>query len=159
MFLGRLLLLITMTLTALSGLSQQPPSPAPSDAIAKIRDQWCKDLHDKRLDEIVSLYAPDATFLTPNGERVNGRDAIRTLTKQAMASFTSDLSFQSIAFESSGTLAYDEGQFRETLTSNANGTVSHSSGSYLMVFKRQTDGAWLIVEQAWVAAPISINPN
>jgi uncharacterized protein (TIGR02246 family) len=159
MFLARLSLLIMMALTTLSGLGQQAPAPAPADAIAKIRDQWSKDLHDKRLDDIVTLYAPDATFLTPNGERVTGRDAIRTLTKQAMASFTSDLSFQSIAFASSGTLAYDEGQFRETLTNTANGSVSHNSGSYLMVFKRQTDGNWLIAEQAWVAAPISVNPN
>jgi uncharacterized protein (TIGR02246 family) len=159
MFLARLSLLITMALTALLGLSQQASAPTPAEAAAKIRDQWSKDLHDKRVDEIVLLYAPDATFLTPNGERVNGRDAIRTLTKQAMASFTSDLTFQSIRFESSGTLAYDEGQFRETLTNSSNGSVSHSSGSYLMVFKRQTDGNWLIAEQAWVAAPISINPN
>jgi uncharacterized protein (TIGR02246 family) len=156
MFLARLSLLIAMAITTLSGMAQQ--APAPADAIAKIRDQWTKDLHDKRLDEIVQLYAPDASFLTPNGERVTGRDAIRTLTKQAMASFSSDLTFQSIVFDSSGTLAYDEGQFRETLTAS-NGAVSHSSGSYLMVFKRQPDGNWLIVEQAWVAAPISINPS
>lgn len=150
----RLLLATTLALAAaVPAPNQQTSSPA--DAIARVRAEWAKDLHDKRLDQIVLLYEPGATFLPPNGQRVTGRDAIRQLTKQAMDAFTSDLTFQSITFDSSGAMAYDGGEFRETLTSVTNGNVSRGVGNYLMIFKRQQDGSWLIVQQAWIAAAMS----
>ena len=114
-----------------------------------------KDLHDKKLDQIVMLYAPDAVFLPPNGERITGRSDIRELTQKAMDAFTSDLTFQSMNMEFSGDLAYDSGEYRETLTSAANSSVSHGQGNYLMVFKRQKDGSWLIVQQVWTALAFS----
>src|SRR5262249_42398453 len=85
-------------------------APTPEDAIANLRSEWAKDLHDKKLDQIVMLYAPDAVFLPPNGERIVGRSAIRDLTKRAMDTFTSDLTFRSITMEYSGNLAYDSGE-------------------------------------------------
>lgn len=152
MFFLRWMILGFMALAGVPGIYQQPPGPG--DALARLRTEWAKDLHDKRLDHIVSLYAPDAVFLPPNGERIVGRPAIRELTKKAMDAFTSDLTFQSVSSEFSGDLAYDSGEFSETLTSMADGNKSRGEGNYLMVFKRQPDGAWLIVQQAWIASAL-----
>lgn len=124
-------------------------SSSAQDGIAKIRLDWARDLHEKRLDELTMLYAPDAVFLQPDGQRITGRPAIRDLCKNLMAMFTSDLTFHSINTESSGSLAYDSGEFYETLTKVADGSKSESRGSYLMVFKRQADGNWLIAQQMW----------
>lgn len=151
------LFLAGLVLASVPALPQQPAS-SPAEAIARVRTEWAKDLHEKRLDRIVMLYAPDAVFLAPSGQRVTGREAIRELTKQAMSSFTSDLTFQSLTFDSSGALAYDSGEFHETLT-GADGNVSHDAGNYVMVFKRQSDGTWLIVEQAWIALLGAPNPS
>jgi len=148
----RFLFLAVMAFAAVPGLNQQTSNP--TDAIANLRAEWAKDLHDKRLDQIVLLYAPDAVFLPPNGERISGRPAIRELTKKAMDTFTSDLTFHSIATEYSGNLAYDSGEYRETLTGLSDGSTSHGEGNYLMVFKRQADGSWLIVQQVWTALAI-----
>lgn len=126
-------------------------TPSPADAIARLRTEWTRDLHDKKLDQIAMLYASDAVFLPPNGERIIGRSSIRDLTKKAMDAFTSDLTFQSLNTEFSGDLAYDSGEYRETLTSATDGSTSHGQGNYLMVFKRQKDGAWVIVQQVWTA--------
>lgn len=149
MFLHRLIALAALLLTAAPALNQQ--APGPEDAIARIRSEWTKDLHDKKLDQIVMLYAQDAVFLPPNGDRITGRDEIRKLTKAAMDTFTSDLTFQSMKLEHSGDLAYDSGEYREALTNVSDGGVSHGQGNYLMVFKRQPDGSWLIVQQAWTS--------
>lgn len=154
MFILRLFVITALAATAAPALNQEASSPA-SDSIATLRATWAKDLHDKRLDQIVLLYAPDAVFLPPNGQRITGRDAIRELTKAAMDTFTSDLTFQSVSFDSSGELAYDSGEFRETLTNMKDGSVSHSAGNYIMVCKRQPDASWLIVLQAWIASPFS----
>lgn len=120
-----------------------------TDAIAKIRTEWAANLHAKQLDRIMGLYAADAIFLQPNGERITGQPAIRELTQRVMAKFTSDITLHSVLCEHSGNLAYDSGDFSENLTVAADGSVIHGQGSYLMIFKRQKDGRWLIAEQVW----------
>jgi uncharacterized protein (TIGR02246 family) len=143
-----MLLRIVMAL-ALSGRPASGASPPVADDIAKIRSEWAKDLHSKQLEQILALYASDAVFLQPSGERITGRPAIRDLCKKIMATFTSDITLHSIATEHSGDLAYDSGDYRESLVKLSDGTKNEAQGNYLMVFKRQSDGNWLIVEQMW----------
>jgi len=145
-------MLLSSLLALVTALAPFTPIPKPStaaDAIARIRTEWTRDLHSKKLDAIVMLYAPDAVFLTPNGERFTGRPAIRELCRKAMDTFTSDLTFHSIVSEGSGNLAYDSGDFWETLVKLSDGSKSEGRGNYLMVFKRQPDGNWLIAQQVW----------
>ena len=118
-------------------------------AIAKVREEWAKDLYAKRLDQIAMLYAPDGVFLAPGVERITGRPAIRDLCKNAMETYTSNMSLRSIAMEISGNLAYDSGDYRETVVTTADGVSKNLRGNYLMVFKHQADGQWLILEQVW----------
>ncbi len=47
--------------------------------LAKIRDTWVQDLRTKQLEPLLNLYAPDAVFLQPTGERITGSAALRTL--------------------------------------------------------------------------------
>jgi uncharacterized protein (TIGR02246 family) len=128
---------------------QAENSSATADAIRKIREDWAKRLHEKQLESLVDLYAPDGVFLIPSGERFTGRDAIRELCRNTMAIMISDITMRSIASESSGSLAYDTGQFEETLIRVSDGKKFDSHGSYLMVLKKQPDGRWLIAQQMW----------
>jgi len=124
-------------------------SSADSDAIAKLRDEWVRDLHSKQLDQIANLYTEDAVFMQPDGQRVVGRPAIRELCKNIMAAFTSDITLNIIRNEISGNLAYESGTFSELLTSTSDGKKMESTGAYVMMFIRQPNGFWLISEQAW----------
>jgi len=120
-----------------------------TSSFAKIRDEWAKNMHAKKLEPLVMMYTPDGVFLPPTGERIVGRDAIRELCRKVMGVVTSDLHFQSAVVDQSGDLAYDSGEFTETLTQVADGSKSETHGSYLMILKRQADGRWLIAEQMW----------
>jgi uncharacterized protein (TIGR02246 family) len=120
-----------------------------SPDIVKVRDEWAKDLHAKQLDQIAALYSEDAEFLLPTGTRVSGRAAIRELCKNVMATMTSDITLKTATSERSGNLAYDSGDFSETLTSIPEGKKTQSAGTYVMIFRRQPNGAWLIAEQVW----------
>lgn len=149
---SRRLLVVSVALligAASQRLPAQSKQPAAADEIARIRSEWAKDLRSKQLDPLVALYAPDAVFLQPSGERVTGRPAIRDLCKKIMDTFTSDMNFHSITTEHSGDLAYDSGDYRETLVKLSDETKIEVQGNYLMVFKRQSDGHWLIAEQMW----------
>ena len=123
-----------------------------SPEIAKVRNEWVKDLHTKQLDQIAALYAEDAEFLLATGTRVSGRAAIRELCKNVMAAMTSDITLRTATSERSENLAYDSGDYSETLTSVADGTVTPYKGTYVMIFRRQSNGAWVIAEQVWTDA-------
>lgn len=123
--------------------------------LAKIREGWVQDLHAKQLEPILKFYAPDAAFLQPNGDRIVGSAALRSLFQNIMASFTSDLTLHSRNLEASGDLAYDSGDFEESLTNLATGAKIASKGSYVVIYKRQPDGNWKIVQHVWTGTPPS----
>lgn len=121
--------------------------------LAKIREAWVQDLHTKHLEPILRFYAPDAVFLQPTGERITGSAALRTLFQNIMATFNSDLTLHSQNLETSGDLAYDSGDFEETLTTIATGAKIHAKGSYIIIFKHQPNGSWQIVQQVFTGTP------
>jgi ketosteroid isomerase-like protein len=121
--------------------------------IAQLREDWVRDLALKRLEPILKLYAENAVFLPPSGERMTGQAALRELFRTVMAAFKSDLVFHSLNSEVSGELAYDSGEWQETLTSVSTGVKRDLCGNYLMVLKRQPAGGWLLAEQVWTMAP------
>jgi ketosteroid isomerase-like protein len=121
--------------------------------LAKIREAWVQDLRTKQLEPILKFYAPDAVFLQPTGERITGSAALHTLFQTVMATFNSDLTLHSQNLETSGDLAYDSGDFQETLTSIATGAKITAKGSYIIIFKHQPNGSWQIVQHAWTGTP------
>jgi ketosteroid isomerase-like protein len=126
---------------------------SPLVTLAKIREAWVQDLRTKKLEPILKFYAPDAAFLQPTGERITGPAALRTLFQTIMATFNSDLTLNSKSLETSGDLAYDSGDFEETLTNIASGAKISSKGSYVIIYKRQSNGSWQIVQHVWTGIP------
>jgi ketosteroid isomerase-like protein len=133
------------------------PAAAPQAStivtLARIREAWVQDLRNKQLEAILKFYTPDAVFLLPSGDRITGSAALRTLFQNIMATFHSDLTLHSQNLETSGDLAYDSGDFQETLTTIATGAKITSKGSYIIIFKRQPNGSWLIVQHVWTGTP------
>jgi ketosteroid isomerase-like protein len=123
------------------------------ETLAKLRETWVQDLRTKQLEPILKFYAADAAFLQPDGERITGSAALRTLFQTIMATFNSDLTLHSQNLEASGDLAYDSGDFQETLTNISTGAKINSKGSYVIIYKRQPNGAWQIVQHVWTGTP------
>lgn len=118
--------------------------------IEHVREDWATDWNAKRVSEIMRLYAPDAVFLRPNAARTTGVPAIRALFESALANNTPHIAFHGITIEGSDNLAYDSGTYNETITTG--GVTRAMRGDYLLILKRQADGRWLIVHQAWTDA-------
>jgi ketosteroid isomerase-like protein len=133
--------------------AQSVPQGKTIATLAESRDAWVRDLHDKQLEPILKFYAPDAAFLQPSGDRITGATALRNLFHNIMATFDSSLTLRSLKLETSGDLAYDSGEFVETLTNIATGAKISSKGSYIIIYKRQASGAWQIVQHVWTGAP------
>jgi len=119
--------------------------------VTQISQEWAKEWSAKNVDALVALYAEDAVFLPADGSRVTGRVAIRDLFDKALAVNTADLRVHSKVTEQSANFAYDSGEYEETITSG--GVKRSGQGNYLVVFKRDKDRRWRIVEHMWTDAP------
>jgi len=155
---GVVLALLVAALIVAPALFDSPaataaPQTATLEALAKLREAWVQDLRTKQLEPILKFYAADAAFLQPDGERITGSAALRALFQTIMATFNSDLTLHSHNLEASGDLAYDSGDFQETLTNIATGAKINSKGSYVIIYKRQPNGAWQIVQHVWTGTP------
>jgi ketosteroid isomerase-like protein len=117
----------------------------------------------KQLDNVVKLYAADATYLPPDGSRIPGQHEIRAFLEKQIGS---KVSVQSNTLDCSGDIAYESGTYTQDLAGGAavagNYTISgnwamnaggkHVEGNYLVVLKRE-DRKWLIVQHAATAKP------
>jgi ketosteroid isomerase-like protein len=120
-----------------------------ADPYAGLRQEWAQDLHDKKLDAAVALYAADGTFINPDGSRAQGPVEIRRLFEWATGSFDAELVFHPVRVQQAGDYAFDSGTYTENTVERANGKKHTETGSYLMVYQRQKDGTWKILEQMW----------
>jgi uncharacterized protein (TIGR02246 family) len=129
-------------------LSAQTISVAPD-----VGSQWAADWSAKRLDQVMTLYASDAIFFSTDGARFAGAAAIRDFFQKTLATNNPTIHMHRVATEQSGKLAYESGDYQETIVSGGHRMDAH--GNYLLVLRNQ-NGHWLIAEQMWtgvVSAP------
>jgi ketosteroid isomerase-like protein len=124
-----------------------------SRRVAEVRDSWLAAFKSKDVGAAVGFYASDAAFLQPSGDRIAGIGAIRELYRKVVSTFDTDLVLRSRNLEVSANLAYDSGEYEETLTNRATGQKQHFRGQYVMIFRLSSDAHWKIIQHAWTVAP------
>jgi ketosteroid isomerase-like protein len=86
-------------------------------------------------------YAPDATFLPPNGPPVQGTQDIAAF--HAMLPPMSEVEFRQVEVGGAGDVAYVHGTYSMTLSPEG-GEPFQDSGKYIEIWKRQGDGTWKV---------------
>ena len=145
------LILCFSGLTAATAVSSS--STEGSRQVAEVRDGWLAAFKSKDVGAAVGCYAADAAFLQPSGDRIEGIEAIRQLYLKVVSTFDTDLVLRSRNLEVSQNLAYDSGEYEETLTNRTTGQKQHFRGQYLMIFRLSSEGHWKIIQHAWTVAP------
>ena len=120
-----------------------------TDELAAVRESWTRAFNGKQLDAVTATYALDAVFLPITGGRVVSAAAIKNLHERIWAQLTPHVELTSHVVERSGDLAYDSGEYVETIVSG--GASVNIAGNYVFVYRRQPEG-WRIVEQVWTEA-------
>jgi len=120
-----------------------------TDELAAVRESWTRAFNGKQLDAVAATYALDAVFLPITGGRVVSAAAIKNLHERIWAQLTPHVELTSHVVERSGDLAYDSGEYVETIVSG--GASVNIAGNYVFVYRRQPEG-WRIVEQVWTEA-------
>jgi uncharacterized protein (TIGR02246 family) len=137
------------------GCRAQAPTPGPENDISSLRSEWVHDLQTKQLEPIMVLYTAESGFMSPDGSRLSGRDAIRAFLRLVFEEISSNIVLESRHVEFSGDMAYDSGVYWETLTSIKSGSKQQINGSYLMVLRHEPDGKWRIAQQMFTQGSTS----
>jgi len=143
---------ITILTLSMTGCSTAPaPAPDTHDAdvkaIGDIEEQMVKDWAAKDADKLAAHYADDAVLMTPGGEPVHGKEAVRNTAKQMVADPALSLTFQATKVDvaKSGDLGYTQGSYRMTMTNPATHKPMDDHGSYVTTYRKQADGSWKAV--------------
>ena len=101
---------------------------------------------------LAALYTQDATVLPPDHAMVHGSSAIEALWKDSIGAGLKGLSLKTIDVERSGDLAVETGT--ATMTLEPEGKEAQAViAKYVVVWKREKDGAWKLYRDIWNAMP------
>ena len=149
------------------GCQQKAPVDTRAQDEKAIRDADAAALRAvqaKNADGVASNYADDASWLPPNAPAVSGKEAIRGEWAKLVNSGGFDMSWQISKVEVSrgGDLAYSTYTYQVT-SPGADGRLTSDHGKALVVWKKQTDGAWKIAADTFnsdqpIAGPAKAPP-
>jgi uncharacterized protein (TIGR02246 family) len=153
---------MTMALAAAVCVSGCRKSAAASVDTAKIEQsiraqeaQWEKDYAAKDANALIGHYADDAAMAGP-GDPIATSNADRLKILQALVSDPNlKLSFSAdrVQVAAAGDYAISRGHYSITTTDKATKKPATGSGSYLTVYKKQSDGSWKAVEDFITPGP------
>lgn len=95
-----------------------------------------------------SVYAKDAAVLPPGADRMNGRDAVQKFWQGAMDAGIRNVTLKTLEVAGRGNLAYETGEFALDAPTK-DGKLAHTTGKYVVVWKRTGDGKWQIFRDIW----------
>ena len=104
----------------------------------------------KDVERAVANFAAGASWLPPNAPTVTGKDAIRAAWSRLMASPGFDIEWQidKVEVARAGDLAYTLYTYQLT-TQGPDGRNATDRGKDMAVWKKQPDGSWKIVSDAF----------
>jgi len=127
------------------------------DSIKNQEKQWNDQFQAKpmNVDGIVGHYASDAYFVVPGQKHATGTGDIRKAFEGFAKDPNGNVSFAAdkVDVAASGDLAYSRGHFTESYTNPTTKQKVTDGGSYLTVWKKQSDGSWKAVEDFTAVEP------
>lgn len=146
----RLLCVMVVLLAAAAGCGPQPNLEAEQAAIRAAEAEWVKAVAAKDAGRVVAFYAEDGMLLPPGAPPVRSREALRAAWSQEFGDPNYALTWQATKVEvaRSGDLAYAFGSYAFT-SSGPKGEPQTERGKYVVVWRKQADGAWKAVADIW----------
>jgi len=132
------------------------PAPAGSGssraetAVRQAVQDWAQACNTKNLDDLLELYAADATVIRANLPPVRSLPAIREFLFSLLEAGLGDVEMESLRTDVMGEVALDLGRCK-MLVPVSMGKRREERGKYLMVLVRQPAGTWKIIADCWTS--------
>lgn len=117
-------------------------------AVRQVVQDWAQACNTKHLDDVLELYAADATVIRASLPPVRSLPAIREFLFSLLEAGLGDVEMESLRTDVMGEVALDLGRCK-MLVPVAMGKRREERGKYLIVLARQPAGAWKIVADCW----------
>ncbi|HXB67589.1 MAG TPA: DUF4440 domain-containing protein [Candidatus Acidoferrales bacterium] len=117
-------------------------------AVRQVVQDWAQACNTKHLDDVLELYAADATVIRASLPPVRSLPAIREFLFSLLEAGLGDVEMESLRTDVMGEVALDLGRCK-MLVPVAMGKRREERGKYLIVMARQPAGAWKIVADCW----------
>jgi ketosteroid isomerase-like protein len=114
----------------------------------QVAQDWAQACNTKHLDDLMELYASDATLIRSNLPPVRSLPAIREFLHAVLEAGLGDLAMESLRTEVMGEIAMDLGRCK-MLVPVAMGKRREERGKYLLILVRQPAGTWKILADCW----------
>lgn len=109
---------------------------------------WAQACNTKHIDDLLELYAADATLIRSSVPPVRSLPAIREFLVSLLEAGLGDVEMESLRIEMMGDIALDLGRCK-MLVPVAMGKRREERGKYLVVLVRQPAGTWKILADCW----------
>lgn len=125
------------------------PSGTPGKTPPLQTERFARDVRDKNVGDILSVFTMRAEVLSPDGKALRGEEQIRKNFEDQASQFDTDLRLQRTGFERTGTFGIEHGTYTQVLRQRSTGQMQESRGTYTFVHERQPNGEWHIARQKW----------
>ena len=127
-------------------------------AARQVIQNWAQACNTKHIDDLLELYAADATLIRSSVPPVRSLPAIREFLISLLEAGLGDVEMESLRVEVLGEIALDLGRCK-MLVPVAMGKRREERGKYLVVLVRQPTGTWKILADCWSAdLAVSVPP-
>lgn len=114
----------------------------------QVAQDWAQACNTKHIDDLIELYAADATLIRSSLPPVRSLPAIREFLVSLLEAGLGDVEMESLRVEVMGDIALDIGRCK-MLVPVAMGKRREERGKYLVVLVRQPAGTWKIMADCW----------
>jgi ketosteroid isomerase-like protein len=116
----------------------------------QVVQDWAQACNTKHIDDLLELYAADATLIRSSVPPVRSLPAIREFLVSLLEAGLGDVEMESLRVDVMGEIALDLGRCK-MLVPVAMGKRREERGKYLIVLVRQPAGTWKILADCWSA--------
>jgi len=135
-----------------NGATAIEASAADTDAVKQMETAFLAALEAKDVAAVKANYAPDAVMVLPQQAPMKGIAAISADYDKFAADPVAKFDATNESTVVGGDMAYSQGTYTVTYTNPKTKAVENGQGYYIVVYKKQDDGSWKIVQD--VSSPL-----
>lgn len=135
-----------------NGATAVGASAADTDAVKQMETAFLAALESKDVAAVKANYAADAVMVLPEQPPFKGLQAISADYDKFAADPAGKFDATNESTVVGADMAYSQGTYTVTYTNTATKAVENGQGYYLVVYKKQDDGSWKIVQD--VSSPL-----
>jgi len=137
----------------IEGQPQRVGDAAQARAILAADERWIEAFNRADVDALVALYAPDVVVMPPDRPDLHGRAAVADWLREFFAEQRATQTLVNDEVVVAGDWAFLRGHFELTIAAREGGRPARVRGKHLVVWRRDSGGAWLAARDLWNLGP------